>query len=82
MVRGLGRAFVAFQVEPDTAINPKPFDRGLVQLRFFLTLATVIPLLVVISTHLWLRSAYTSHVFHLQGISQSIILGSAIFDAD
>jgi hypothetical protein len=67
MVRGLGRAFVAFQVEPDTAINPKPSDRGPAQLSFFLTLATVIPLLVVISTHLWLRSAYTSQVFHLQG---------------
>lgn len=64
MAIGLKETLVTFPAEPDTAINT---DKGQAQLSLFLTLVVVIPLLVTISTHLWLRSAYTSHVFHLEG---------------
>jgi hypothetical protein len=33
----------------------------------FWTLTIVIPLTTIVSTHLWLRSAYSSDLFHLQG---------------
>ena len=39
-----------------------PAQRGL-----FLSLAIVIPLVTVVSTHIWLRTAYSTNVFHLQG---------------
>lgn len=33
----------------------------------FWVLATTIPLITIVSTHLWLRTAYSGGVFHLQG---------------
>jgi hypothetical protein len=33
----------------------------------FLSFAIVIPLVTVVSTHIWLRSAYSTNVLHLQG---------------
>ena len=67
MARGLGKTLVTLPVEPDTSINLGSFDKRQAQLSLFLTLVILIPLLVTISTHVWLRSAYTSHVFHLEG---------------
>ncbi len=52
--------------------QPSSQQRGL-----FLCLATVIPLVTIVATHLWLRSAYTSHVFHLQGFLDQY--GSGIY---
>jgi hypothetical protein len=45
----------------------QPSDSRRSQLGLFLSLAIVVPLVTILSTHLWLRSAYTSNVFHLQG---------------
>jgi hypothetical protein len=38
-----------------------------VQLGLFLSFAIVVPLVTIMSTHIWLRSAYSSRLFHLQG---------------
>jgi hypothetical protein len=37
------------------------------QCGLLLVLVIIVPLVATLSTSLWLRSAYTSHVFHLQG---------------
>jgi hypothetical protein len=41
--------------------------KQLPQSSLFWVLATAIPLTTMLSTHLWLRTAYTGGVFHLQG---------------
>lgn len=40
----------------------KPAQSGL-----FLSFAIVIPLVTIVATHIWLRSAYSTNIFHLQG---------------
>lgn len=37
------------------------------QLGLFLSFAIVVPLVTIVSTHIWMRSAYSLHVFHLEG---------------
>jgi hypothetical protein len=41
--------------------------RQLPQATLFWVLASAIPLAAIVSTHLWLRTAYSGEVFHLQG---------------
>jgi hypothetical protein len=50
----------------------KPAQWGL-----FLSFAIVIPLVTVVSTHIWLRTAYSTNVFHLQGFLDQY--GSGIY---
>jgi hypothetical protein len=52
--------------EPPTPSDPA-FEGRRSQRGLLLALVIVIPLVATLSTSLWMRSAYTSHVFHLQG---------------
>jgi hypothetical protein len=47
------------------------------QRAFLLALVVIIPLVATLSTSLWLRSAYTSHIFHLQGFLT--LYGSGVY---
>ncbi len=50
-----------------TSEGRKPAENSSPQYALFLILAFVVPLLVILATHLWLRSAYTRNLFHLKG---------------
>ena len=45
------------------------------QLGLFLSFAIVIPLVTIVATQIWLRSAYSTNVFHLQGFLEQYASG-------
>jgi hypothetical protein len=67
MAQWLREALLNFRKQQTADLARQPLDSPRPQRGLFLSLVILVPLLVLISTHLWLRSAYTSNVFHLQG---------------
>ncbi len=67
MSEWLRRAVLALRRQARSGLEDPSAGAASPQRGPFLSLAAVIPLVMIVATHLWLRSAYTSHVFHLQG---------------
>jgi hypothetical protein len=67
IARWLEEALLILRKEQDPPPNHQLSDSPHPQRGLFLVLAIVVPLVTILSTHVWLRSAYTSHVFNLQG---------------
>jgi hypothetical protein len=67
MAQWLREALLNLRKEPTAHFTPQLLDSPRPQRGLFLSLMFLIPLVTILSTHLWLRSAYTSNVFHLQG---------------
>jgi hypothetical protein len=77
MVRWFREALLALRKEQTTDLTHQSLDVQRPQFGLFFSLAIVIPLVVILSTHLWLRSAYTANVFHLQGFLEQY--GNSIY---
>src|SRR5882672_9872592 len=65
MIRCLKRALS--RLWNDLAMENRKTTRALPASTVFWVLVTVVPPVTIISTHLWLRSAYTGDLFHLNG---------------
>jgi hypothetical protein len=66
MARSLDEVLAALRNEPAAGLDQRSRQTS-PQYGLFLALACVIPLVTIFATHLWLRSAYTRDLFHLQG---------------
>jgi hypothetical protein len=67
MAQPLREALATLRKEESYRLGDRTPEDGPSQRGLLLVLVIVIPLVATLSTSLWLRSAYTSHVFHLQG---------------
>jgi hypothetical protein len=67
MPERLTEALIALRKEETHSLGVRPPEDRHSQPGLLSALVIVIPLVATLSTSLWLRSAYTSHVFHLQG---------------
>jgi hypothetical protein len=73
MAQWLNEALLTLRKEPDNThqlMDSHDSNGGLL-----CSLIFVVPLIWVLATHLWMRSAYTSHVFHLQGFLEQYSSG-------
>jgi hypothetical protein len=66
MSRWVKEALAALRTEQAV---PSSHPRRRPQLILFLSLATVLPVVFLLSTHIWLRSAYTRDLFHMQSFA-------------